>query len=175
MADERDTSAVMLDGARARAYQRAEADDGLQAMRALCRAHTPKAIEAVAGLLSHPDGRTVIAAARYLTEYGYGRPAPAPEEVDVVAEIASRPLVGVSIQHLLALAGAPTEDAEGLTAGAVPRIEQRAPSMDVETASRVLEAAKAPQHDFSAQGNEVARVADSVERMQRRTSRRKPR
>ena len=165
MADSKDTSAVMLDAAKARAYARADKDDGLQAMRALCRAHTPKAIEAVASLLDHPDGRTVIAAARYLTEYGYGRPAPAPEEIDVVAEVASRPLVGVSLTHLLALSGASVEGVEDMTVGTPPRIEQLAPRLDAGEARRVYDSPDETLHDFTPRGNEVARVAASVDEM----------
>ena len=54
----------------------------LKDVRDLARAHTPKAIERLAAMLDHEDGRVVVAAATSLLDRAWGRP-----EQSVVADV----------------------------------------------------------------------------------------
>lgn len=70
--------------------------------RELCRGKSPQAVAALEAALSAGDSSSV-AAARVLLEYGYGRPASAPEDLAAAAAGPS-PLVALSRAELLAIA-----------------------------------------------------------------------
>lgn len=70
--------------------------------RELCRSKSPAAVAALEAALSAGDASSV-AAARVLLEYGYGRPASAPEDLAAAAAGPS-PLVALSRAELLAIA-----------------------------------------------------------------------
>jgi hypothetical protein len=54
----------------------------LHEVRALAREHTARAIERLADMLDHPDGRVVVAAASTLLDRGWGKP-----EQAVIADV----------------------------------------------------------------------------------------
>ena len=63
---------------------------GYEEFRALCKSHTPEAVEALRAALGNNDS-SGVAAARVLLEYAWGKPSSAPEDIDALAQGLSLP------------------------------------------------------------------------------------
>ena len=73
------------------------------AFREMCRAKSPQAVAALEDALANGDASSV-AAARVLLEYGWGKPASAPEDLDAVRESGGNALAVLTRDDLLAIA-----------------------------------------------------------------------
>lgn len=73
------------------------------AFRELCRSKSPQAVETLVCALDE-GGAPAVAAARVLLEYGWGKPASAPEDLDAVREAGGSALAVLTRDDLLAIA-----------------------------------------------------------------------
>lgn len=76
---------------------------GYAEFRDLCRSKSPQAVEALEGALTE-GGPSAVAAARVLLEYGWGKPASAPEDLDAVREGGGNALAVLTRDELLRIA-----------------------------------------------------------------------
>lgn len=76
---------------------------GYAEFRDLCRSKSPQAVEALEGALTE-GGPSAVAAARVLLEYGWGKPASAPEDLDAVREGGGNALAVLTRDELLKIA-----------------------------------------------------------------------
>lgn len=76
---------------------------GYVEFREMCRSKSPKAVQALEEALANGDA-SAVAAARVLLEYGWGKPASAPEDLDAVREGGGSALAMLSRDELLAIA-----------------------------------------------------------------------
>lgn len=74
---------------------------GYAEFRALCRNKTAEAIDTLTAALGE-GGAVAVAAARVLLEYGWGRPAAAPEDLEAARD--GHPLSALTLEELRALA-----------------------------------------------------------------------
>jgi hypothetical protein len=72
---------------------------GYEAFRESCREHSPEAVAALVSKVREGD----VSAMRVLLEYGWGKPSSAPEDLEAARE--ASPLVGLTREQLLRLAG----------------------------------------------------------------------
>lgn len=76
--------------------------------RALCRSKSPQAVAALEAALANGDSASV-AAARVLLEYGWGRPAASPDDLDAVRQ-GGTALAQLTRAELLRIASLPDGD-----------------------------------------------------------------
>lgn len=76
---------------------------GYAEFREMCRSKSPQAVEALEGALTE-GGPSAVAAARVLLEYGWGKPASAPEDLDAVREGGGNALAVLTRDELLKIA-----------------------------------------------------------------------
>ena len=76
---------------------------GYAEFREMCRSKSPKAVQALEDALGD-GGPSAVAAARVLLEYGWGKPASAPEDLDAVREGGGSALAVLTRDELLAIA-----------------------------------------------------------------------
>jgi len=69
----------------------------------MCRSKSPAAVQALEDALGD-GGPSAVAAARVLLEYGWGKPASAPEDLDAVREGGGSALSVLTRDELLAIA-----------------------------------------------------------------------
>jgi hypothetical protein len=74
--------------------------------RELCRTKSPQAVAALEAALDKGDSASV-AAARVLLEYGWGKPAAAPEDLEAIRQGNGQVLAQLSRDELLAIAQLP--------------------------------------------------------------------
>lgn len=82
---------------------------GYAEFRELCRSKSPAAVTALEDALGD-GGPSAVAAARVLLEYGWGKPAAAPEDLEAVREGAGVALSQLTREDLLKVAKLPVED-----------------------------------------------------------------
>jgi hypothetical protein len=71
--------------------------------RALCRSKSPESVAALVDALGE-GGAPAVAAARVLLEYGWGKPASAPEDLDAVREGGGNVLGVLTQEQLMEIA-----------------------------------------------------------------------
>lgn len=82
---------------------------GYAEFRELCRSKSPAAVTALEDALGD-GGPSAVAAARVLLEYGWGKPASAPEDLDAVREGGGNALAVLTRDELLKIARLPDTD-----------------------------------------------------------------
>ena len=73
------------------------------AFRELCRTKSPQAVQALEAALGE-GGTAAVSAARVLLEYGWGKPASSPEDLDAVREGGATALAVLTRDELLTIA-----------------------------------------------------------------------